>query len=117
VGDADDDCGCGRAGSCFDRLAVSGAADRDCATDCGRDGTGGTGGVGVSALFDGDGRVALNVIDRDLRKLSDSLRRRVPVEEGEATDGAGAGRCGDGDTDLEGERTAKFDGPEGRKGS
>lgn len=74
----------GSAGSCFDRLAVSGAADRDCATDCGRDGTGGG---CASALFDVDGRVGSKVIDRDLRNVRDSLRRRVPVEE-EATDGA-----------------------------
>ena len=101
--DADDDC------SSFDRLAVGVATDRDCATDCDRDGTGGTGG-GASALFDDDGRVAPKVIDRDLRNVRDSLRRRVPVEEGEATDGVRAGRWGDGD--LAGGGTAGFDGCE-----
>jgi hypothetical protein len=108
-GDAEDDCG--RVGSCFDRLADSGAADRDCATDCGNDGTGGG---GASALFDGDGRLELKVIDRDLRNVIDSLRRRVPVEEVEATaDGARAGRWGDGDS--AGGGTANFDGCDGGK--
>jgi hypothetical protein len=91
------------------------AADRDCATDCDRDGTGGTGGGGASALFDDDERLAPKVIDRDLRNVRDSLRSRVPVEEGEATDGARVGRWGDGDS--AGGGTANFDGCEGGKDS
>ena len=100
--DPEDDCGC------FNRLEVGVAADRD----CDRDGTGGTGG-GASALFDDDERVAPKVIDRDLRNVIDSLRRRVPVEEEEATDGVRAGCWGDGD--LAGGGTARFDGCEGGK--
>jgi hypothetical protein len=84
---------------------VSGAADRDCATDCGRDGTG-----GASALFDADGRVASKVIDRDLRNVKDSLRRRVPVEEGEATDGVRASEDVDVDGNFAGDGTVIFDG-------
>jgi hypothetical protein len=109
--DANSDCGC------FDRLAVGGAADRDCATDCDRDGTGGTGGGGASALFDDDGRFAPKVIDRDLRNVRDNLRRRVPVEEGEATDGARAGGWGDGNGGPAGGGTATFDGCDGGKDS
>jgi hypothetical protein len=93
------------------------AADRDRAADCDRDGTGGTGGGGgVAALFDDDGRVAPKVIDRDLRNVRDSLRRRVPVEEGEATDGVRSGRWGDGGL-AGGGGTADFDRCEGGKDS
>jgi hypothetical protein len=50
---------------------------------------GGTGGGG-SALFDEeDARAEPNVIDRDLRNVNDSLRRRPPVDVGDVTDGAG----------------------------
>lgn len=81
-------------GGAFDCLmvvaAVSGAPDRDCAADCGRGGTGGRDGGG-SALFDDDARViGSRIIDRDLRNVSDSLRRRNPVE-GDAADDAGKG--------------------------
>lgn len=93
--DDDDDCsGGGGAGKGFDRsAAVKGAADRDCLTDCGKEGTGGSGGSGgASALFDESGaRVGSKFIDRDLRSVNDSLRRREPAEEGEGTDGAGDG--------------------------
>lgn len=100
VGD-DGDCG-GGAGKGFDLSAVRGAADRDCLTDSGMGGTdGGSGGTGgASALFDeGGARVGSKVIDRDLRSVNDSLRRREPADEGEVTDGAGDG---DGDGDLVG---------------
>jgi hypothetical protein len=69
-------------------------------------------------LFDDDGRIASKVIDRDLRNVRDSLRRRVPVEEGEATDGARAGEdVVDGKGNLEGDGTVSFDCCEGGKGS
>ena len=99
VVDDDDDCGAGGGGGKgFDRSAVKGAADKDCLTDCGKGGTGGGGSGGASAFFDEDGaRVRSKVIDRDLRSVNDSLRRREPADEGEVTDDAG-----DGDDDLVG---------------
>ena len=103
VVDDNDDCGGGGGGKGFDRSAVTvrGAADRDCLTDCGKGGTGGRGRGGTggaSALFDeGGARVGSKVIDRDLRSVNDSLRRREPADVGEVTDGAG-----DGDGDLVG---------------
>jgi len=104
---ADGGDGGGGAGNGFDRRsAVSGAADRVCAMDGGKGGTGGGGSGGsggASALFDGDGRVGPKVIDRVLRSVSDSLRRREPAEEGGATDGAGVW-----DDGLAGDGNAKF---------
>ena len=104
VADDNDDCGGGGGGRGFDRSAftVRGAADRDCLTDCGKGGTGGRGRGGTggasAALFDeGGARVESKVIDRALRSVNDSLRRREPAEVGEVTDGAG-----DGDGDLVG---------------
>jgi hypothetical protein len=97
VGDRGD----GGGGSGFD-CPGSGAVDREGVIELGR---GGTGGIGESALFDEDWRVEPNVIDRDLRNVSDSLRRRDPVEVGDATDGAGAD-----DGVLVGDGSATFDG-------
>ena len=77
-------------GSGFDR-PVSEAADRDCATDSGKDGTGGGGTGGASALFDKAGRVEPKVMERDLRSDCDSLRMRDPEEPGDATDGLRGG--------------------------
>ena len=58
---------------------MRGVADRDCATDSGKGGTGGGG--GASALFDEVGpRAEPKVIDRDLRSDCDSLRMRDPEE-------------------------------------
>jgi hypothetical protein len=70
---------------------VSGAADRDCATDSGRGGTGGGGRGGASALLDKVGRAEPKVIDRDLRSDCESLRMREPEELGDATDGVRVG--------------------------
>jgi hypothetical protein len=65
-------------------------------SECGRGGTGGgEGGAGRSIrllllLFDEDGRAEPSVIDRDLRNVIDSLRRRAPAEVPDlVTDGAG----------------------------
>jgi hypothetical protein len=95
AGDGDGD---GGGGSGFDR-ETGGAVDRGCVMEeFGRGGTGG--GVGVSAPFAEDWRAEPNVIDRDLRNVSDSLRRRAPVEVEDATDGAGEdddGSVGSGD--------------------
>lgn len=86
----DDDAGAGGGGGKgFDLSAMKGAADKDCLTDCGKEGTGGGGGGGASALFDEDGARGSKVIDRDLRSVNDSLRRREPADEVEVTDGAG----------------------------
>lgn len=97
--DDDDDCGAGGGGGKgFDGSVVKAAADKDCLTDCGKGGTGGGGSGGASAVFDEDGaRVGSKFIDRDLRSVNDSLRRREPADEGEVTDGAG-----DGEGDLAG---------------
>jgi hypothetical protein len=81
-------------------------------TACGRGGTGGGGGR-VSALFDFDDES--NVIDRDLRNVIDSLRRRDPTDVGGATGEAGAG-TGDDDGDLVRGGRVNFGGCEGGKG-
>jgi len=74
----------GRGGIGFDRAVIE-AADRDCATDSGKGGSG-----GASVLCDKVGRAAPKVIDRDLRSDCESLRMRPGV----ATDGARGGADG-----------------------
>jgi hypothetical protein len=100
AGDGDGD---GSSGSGFGR-ETGGAVDRECVMEeeVGRGGTGGA--VGASVPFDEDWRAEPNVIDRDLRNVSDSLRRRAPVEAGDAAGGTGeddGGSAGRGDATFD----------------